>query len=123
MASRDYGRWITDPRAEDAFDELALGLSREAISRGRALKLAGAALVGGALSIFALADDAEAADRRRRRIRRQKRRCRDHCRGCCDPFGRCKSGREWKACGTEGEACQRCHSRHCDRTLGGCVVV
>ena len=60
-------------------DALATGMAEGTITRGRAMKLAGAALVGSALSLFALTDDAEAARigvARRRRLRRFRRRCR-----------------------------------------------
>jgi hypothetical protein len=59
-------------------DDLATGLADGTITRGRAMKLAGAALVGSALSLF-VTDDAEAARigvARRRRLRRFRRRCR-----------------------------------------------
>ena len=59
-------------------DDLATGMADGTITRGRAMKLAGAALVGSALSLF-VTDDAEAARigvARRRRLRRFRRRCR-----------------------------------------------
>jgi hypothetical protein len=59
-------------------DDLATGMANGTITRGRAMKLAGAALVGSALSLF-VTDDAEAARigvTRRRRLRRFRRRCR-----------------------------------------------
>ncbi len=47
-------------RDEDvSFDNLATGMGEGTISRGRAIKLAGAALLGSALTVFA-ADKAEA---------------------------------------------------------------
>ncbi len=51
---------------EYSFDELARGLASGTLSRGRALKLVGAALLGSALGIFGLAAPAEAQRRRRR---------------------------------------------------------
>ena len=60
-------------------DAVARGMAEGTITRGRAMKLAGAALVGSVLSLFALTDDAEAARigvARRRRLRRFRRRCR-----------------------------------------------
>jgi hypothetical protein len=54
-----------------SFDDLAMGLNSGAISRGRAIKLAGAALLSGALGVFAAAGPAEA----RRRCRRNEVRC------------------------------------------------
>ena len=41
---------VTDDRREGSFDDLAKGLSSGTVSRGKALRLMGAALVGGALA-------------------------------------------------------------------------
>ena len=41
---------MTDDRRESSFDELAKGLASGDVSRGRALRLMGAALVGGTLA-------------------------------------------------------------------------
>ena len=62
---------------EHHLDALAKGMAEETIPRGRALKLAGAALLGSALSLF-VADDAEAHNRRRGRRGddSKRRRCR-----------------------------------------------
>ena len=49
------------------------GLAEERITRARAIKLAGAAVAGGAFSIFWGADVAEARPNRRRRRRRRRR--------------------------------------------------
>jgi uncharacterized protein YceK len=50
---------------ERSFDELAKGVAEGTISRGKALKSVGAAILGGVLSIFALPSrDADAARRR-----------------------------------------------------------
>ena len=54
-----------------ALDDLAVGLDSGAITRGRAIKLAGAALLSGALGVFAAVDEAEA----RTRCGRNKTRC------------------------------------------------
>ena len=43
-----------------AFDDLAMGLDSGAITRGKAIKLAGAALLSGALGVFAAAAPAAA---------------------------------------------------------------
>jgi hypothetical protein len=52
---------------ERSLDSLAMGMGEGTITRGRAIKLAGAALLGSALSVFA---GAEAADAQRRCGRR-----------------------------------------------------
>jgi hypothetical protein len=45
-------------------DDLATGMADGTITRGKAIKLAGAALLGGGLSLFAAVDGAEARHRR-----------------------------------------------------------
>ena len=72
-------------RGEELFDELATGLQTGAISRGKAIKLTGAALAASALGIFASEDEAEA----RRRCRTLS--CREKCRRC-RRSGRCCRG-------------------------------
>ncbi len=52
---------------EHSLDELARGLATGALSRRPALRLASAALLGGALGVFGLTDLAEAKRRRKRR--------------------------------------------------------
>ena len=73
-------------RGEELFDDLATGLQTGAISRGKAIKLTGAALAASALGIFASEDEAEARRRCRTLSCREKcRRCRRSmrcCRGC-----------------------------------------
>jgi hypothetical protein len=59
-----------DTTEECSFDELARGMAEGAISRGRVLKLVGAAILGSALSIFALPGKAHARHRYHRRRRR-----------------------------------------------------
>ncbi len=73
--------WLTkkdEPReTEVSFDDLATGMADGTITRGRAMKLAGAALVGTALSVFAGAEAAEARhiDGRRHSCGRRGQRC------------------------------------------------
>ncbi len=69
-----------------SFDELAMALEDDAITRGKAIKLAGAALAASALGIFASEEEAEA----RRRCRTLS--CREKCRRCR------RSGRCCRAC-------------------------
>ncbi len=47
------------PTEEHSFDELSKGLAAGALSRRRAIKLAGSAFLGGALAVFGLTDAAE----------------------------------------------------------------
>jgi hypothetical protein len=49
---------------ERSLDNLAMGMGEGTITRGRAIKLAGAALLGSALSVFAGAEAADAQVRR-----------------------------------------------------------
>jgi hypothetical protein len=84
---------------EHHLDALAKGMAEETIPRGRAIKLAGAALVGSALSLFVADDAAEAHNRRRgRRGDKESRRRRDgtnRARCCRQPTSssRCRRGR------------------------------
>jgi hypothetical protein len=58
---------------EHKLDGLATGMAEGTISRGRAIKLAGAALLGSALSLFLVEDAADAANLRQRRRRCERR--------------------------------------------------
>jgi hypothetical protein len=65
MSGEDYGRWMSAFRGDDtgvqrSFDDLASGLASGAISRRRALKLAGASLLGAA-GLLGSANAAQAA--------------------------------------------------------------
>lgn len=102
-----------------AFDDLAKGLDTGAISRGRAMKLGGAALVASALGLFgsrgAEAQDVELAISRRRCRRREGRHdfCRNrdggpNCEACCRKSRR----NDVACCGPKG--CNCCRSgRQC----------
>jgi hypothetical protein len=72
-----------------AFDNLAMGLDSGAITRGRAIKLAGAALLSGALGIFA-ASPAEATGSSCGCNRRCTRRCERNGGTVC-----CRNGRSF----------------------------
>jgi hypothetical protein len=56
-----------------SFDDLTAGLADGTITRSRAIKLAGAALLGGALTVL-WPGEADAANRRRRRRKKRRRR-------------------------------------------------
>jgi hypothetical protein len=80
-----------DQQAATSFDQLAMDLESGAITRGRAIKLAGAALAASALGIFASQEEAEARRRCRTLSCREKcRRCRRSMR-CCDACRRCRN--------------------------------
>jgi len=114
-----------------SFDDLASGLDTGAISRGRVIKLAGAALVASALGFVGAREADAAADAEEIEIQISKRRCRERggdfcsrsgCRQCC---GRDRDGggggrRNKKACcGRDGCNCcrrnQRCDNGKCKR--------
>jgi len=116
----------SDDRGVRAFDDLAAGLETGAISRGKAIKLGGAALVGSALGLFASRADAqtpatdesiEVAVSRRKCKQRGGDFCRNRaagptCKICC---GRDRDGggrrRRKACCGQEGCNCCRRNQR------------
>jgi hypothetical protein len=61
---KELGKLLTreDTTEEFSFDELAKGLASGKISRGRALKLVGAAILGGGVLAFGPTREAEAAE-------------------------------------------------------------
>jgi hypothetical protein len=101
------------------FDDLARGLESGAISRGKAMKLGGAALVASALGLFA-SQGAEAQTltleaARRRCLRRGGDFCRrSGCKICCGEGGR----RRRACCGDRGCCCYNPRTEHCDN--GNC---
>jgi hypothetical protein len=104
-----------------ALDDLAMGLDTGSISRGKAIKLAGAAVATSALGLFASrgaeGQTVSIAARRRRCLRRGGDFCRrSGCSACCG-----EGGRRLKACcGPKGCACCTRNER-CDR--GACRKV
>jgi hypothetical protein len=110
-------------------DDLATGLDTGAITRGRAIKLAGAALVASALAAVG-ASSADAQELEAEGLRKKRRRCHqdggDFCsaRGsgrscdvCCGRGDR--SNRKKACCGRNGCSCcgrrQRCRNGDCKR--------
>ena len=101
---------------EYSFDAVARGLASGTLSRRRALKLLGAAFLGGALSLVLLPDEAEA----RRRRRRRGPRCPSSGTGCDE---RCTNTTKDCACirTTEGaRVCVHpcCSDRRCNSSFG-----
>jgi hypothetical protein len=96
MTTEDHPRHDQEDLTEEhSFDVLARSLADGTLSRQRALKLVGAAVLGSALSIFTLPDDAHA-----RRHKKKKHRhttpppppappgtCAHFASNCCDPAG------------------------------------
>ena len=60
---------------EYSFDNVAKGLAQSSLTRSQAIKLTGAAVLGGAFSFLAVSEEAEAKNKKRRR-RRDRRRTR-----------------------------------------------
>jgi hypothetical protein len=110
---------------ERSFDELASGLASGSISRGRALKLMGAALVGGTLAslgIGAAAADPPGCTPNGKDCKRDKQ-C---CSGNCSSGGKCVGG--GVGCAALGAHCTTnddCCSHHCRVNNGQlrCAVV
>ena len=98
---------------EHHLDALAKGMAEETIPRGRAIKLAGAALVGSALSLFVADDAAEAHNRRRGRRggdESKRRRCRRRGgRFCRDR----RDGRDRGRCCRQSTSSHRCRRGRC----------
>jgi hypothetical protein len=98
-----------------AFDDLAVGLETGAISRGKAMKLGGAALMASAVGLFAsrgaeAQEDVETAVSRRRCRERNDDFCKARgCKTCCNRDGR----RPKACCGRDGCSCCRRNER-CD---------
>jgi hypothetical protein len=103
-----------------AFDDLAVGLESGTISRRKAIKLGGAALVASALALFASEDaqaqEVEIAISRRRCNRKYtnsdfcRNRRGDNCEACCN-----RNSRRPKACcGRRGCNCCRRNQRCAD---------
>ncbi len=107
------------------FDDLARGLDTGAISRGKAMKLGGAALVASALGLFASqgaeAQEVELEVTRRRCNRRYTRSdfCRNRQGNNCDVCCNRNSRRPKACCGPRGCNCCRRNERCADS--GRCV--
>ena len=91
---------------EHSFDELTRGLASGSISRGKALRLMGAALVGGALGSLggvAAADEDEDCKRAGKKCRKNHQCCSGNCvRGTCSA---CPEGRVLLENGTCATSC------------------
>ena len=124
---RDEGGIRASLWKEESLDDLARGIETGAISRGKAIKLGGAALVASTLGLFASrnveAQEIEIAITRRRCNRKFSRSdfCRnrggggDNCETCCN-----RNSRRPKACcGSSG--CNCCRRRERCTNSGRCV--
>src|SRR5215207_10704392 len=94
---------------ESSFDELATGLASGSISRGRALRLMGAALVGGTLASVGMRE----ASADPPGCKRNGKACKKGTQ-CCS--GKCEGGTCAAACGSNGATCTegtQCCSGNC----------
>jgi hypothetical protein len=99
---------------EHSFDELTKGLAKGTLSRSRALKLACAAIFGGALSVLVLPVREAEARRHRRHCPPPPPPCGPAtCSGCCDQSGACLPGTTNANCGSGGAPCQTCLPAGC----------
>jgi hypothetical protein len=85
---------------EHSFDELTRGLASGSISRGKALRLMGAALVGGALASVGIGEAAADDCKRNGKRCKKDKQC---CSGNCDDSGTCADAPP--TCGAIGATC------------------
>jgi hypothetical protein len=106
LGKRDEGAIVRpSPEEEDHLDGLARGVADGTISRGRAIKLAGAALVGSTLALFSAQGDADALTLAQRRRRCQRK------------YGGngvlCTGGGRTKCCDDRTTGARRCQRGRC----------
>jgi hypothetical protein len=102
----------SEDRGASSFDELASGLASGSISRGRALKLMGAALVGGTLASLGIGE--AGADDLCKPEGKKCRKDKQCCSGICSRSGTSRSGT--CACQENGVTCasaSECCSGNC----------
>ena len=108
-------------REDGFFDELARGLASGSISRGRALRLMGAALVGGALASVGIGE--AGADpigcKRNGKACKKDTQC---CSGFCGEGGTCACKPYSSACTNNGECCSGFCNQFgvCDQNVVAC---
>src|SRR5215216_7974235 len=108
---------------ERAFDDLATQMASGSISRGKALRLMGAALVGGTLGSLGIrgasADQGDQGENEECKAEGKK--CRKNAQ-CCS--GKCEGGTCAAACVSNGGTCtvnDQCCSGTCNSTSGTCA--
>ena len=105
---------MSQQTSNHSFDELASGLASGTLSRGKALKLMGAALVGGTLASLGIGE--AAADDECRPDGKKCRQDAQCCNGNCSKSGTSRFGTCAAACVSNGGACTSdndCCSRFC----------
>ncbi len=106
---------MTEETRESSFDALAKGMASGTLSRGKALRLMGAALVGGTLTSLGIGGVAAAADLCKPTGKKCKK---DN--QCCS--GKCEGGTCAPACTSNGATCasgSECCSGICNTTITG----
>ena len=91
---------MTGEAREHSFDELTRGLASGSISRGKALKLMGAALVGGTLASLGMREAGADQCKRNGKACKKDKQC---CSGNCDDSGTCADAPP--TCGSIGATC------------------
>jgi hypothetical protein len=89
-ALRDGGQQVSQDTSNHSFDELARGLASGTLSRGKALKVMGAALVGGALGSLGGVASADQGDQgENEECKPEGKKCKNN-HQCCS--GKCEGG-------------------------------
>jgi hypothetical protein len=110
---------VSQETSNRTFDELARGLASGSISRGRALRLMGAALVGGTLASVGIGGIAAADPPGCKRHGKHCKRDNQCCSGNCSSGGTCVGGGlgclpNGDSCGSNGECCSgNCSNGFC----------
>src|SRR4051812_20620312 len=115
MSAEEHPRYEHEDITEEySLDELAMKLAEGTLTRGRVLKLMGAALLGGLGAMVGLGTLTDDADAKRRRKRKKKASSTPvcgptSCPGCCSA-GSCVQLAQQRAtvCGRGGGACVAC---------------
>ena len=118
LMKRDDGGEVHHFSPEETFDEMSRGLASAEITRGRAIKLAGAALVASALGVSFASEGQAQADVTTEQVRRRcRRRRRNFCRSRDTGSVACCRRRFTACCGENGAACcrggTRCEAGQC----------
>jgi hypothetical protein len=111
---------VSQETSNRTFDELARGLASGSITRGKALKLMGAALLGGTLASVVGIGEAAADPTGCKRNGKHCKRDNQCCSGHCSSSGTC--GVRPVGCASNGVRCGSasvCCSGHCESTNAG----
>jgi hypothetical protein len=112
------------PEVRDhSFDELTRGLARGTLSRGKAIRLMGAALLGGTLTSFGIGEagaDPIGCKRNGKKCKKDTQCCSGNC--VSAPSGTCACKGLFSACNNNSECCSgTCSNGICDQNLVTCT--